>query len=209
MEQCRTILKIAVISLLILANTHCDDPKFQGLEVPVTPPPQQQTNSVALEACQFYKAESLILNCYEEYDFFTVVTQQRKNIIASICARKAFVAVWGAHFQPSPYVYDAENAKNTNFHWWFGFGKIQKGSPSAFPPNSLELKYLHLLGQFKNSLDANQMNQCLGGNYPYDGPKIIKTSLDMIKLNLLEPQTFILCYRNQLERYKTQNACSL
>ena len=209
MEQFKAIFKIAVISLLILVSTQCNDPKFQGVGVPVTPSPQPQPNPVALSACQFYKAQSLILNCHEKHNFFTQAIQKQKNVIASICAKRAFSTVWGAYFNPSPYVYDAESVKNTNFHWSFGFGNIQKGSPSAFPPNSLELKYLHLLNQFKNSLDANQMNQCLGGNYPYDGPTIIKTSFKMIKLKFLEPETFILCYREQLERYRAQKACSL
>ena len=210
MKLSKKTFKVTFICFFSLINTQCSNkPKFQNVKVPVPAPAQTTPTTVVLENCQFYKAQSLIINCYERYNFFEQGLADRKNITASVCAKQAFSQVWGANFSPSPYIYNPSAVKNTNFHWFFGFGNIQKGSPTAFPPNSLELKYQNLLNQFKISLDTNQMNQCLGGNYPFDGPTIISTSEQMIKLGNLEPKIFIKCYREQLEIYRVKKGCSL
>ena len=201
----QTTLKLTVICLL--TNVQCSKSRFQGIGVGHVTPPPQQTGLVSAGECDFYKIESAIINCKEQRKFFKQTLPERKNIVSSSCLKQAFSSVWGANFNPSPYIYDPESVKNTNFHWSFSFGNIQKGSPSAFPPNSLELKYAGLSSQFQNSLDRNQMNQCLGGNYNFDGPTIINTSLNMITLGLLEPETFIRCYREQLEMYKAKRSC--
>ena len=209
MELFKKILKITVVCLFTSINAQCGKSKFQNVGGPVTLPPQTSPSPASLEECKFYKAQSLILNCKAQYNFFTEKIQERKNTITSICLKQAFLSVWGANFNPSPYIYDPEGTQNTNFHWHFGFGNIQKGSPTVFPPNSLELRYANLLNQFNSSLDTNRMNQCLGGNYPFDGPTIINTGEQMINLELLEPETFMSCYREQLEIYRAKKTCPL
>ena len=206
MENLKKNLKITAILSLFLINVQCDIWKSRRGNVIALPP--TSASALSIEACQFYKIETAIINCFEQRNYFKQTLSERKNIIGSVCFKQAFSGVWGANFNPSPYVYNPESVKNTNFHWHFHLGNIQKGSPSAFPPNSVELKYLNLLNQFKSSLNATQMNQCLGGNYPYDGHTIIKTSSEMINLEMLEPEVFIRCYREQLELYKGQQACS-
>ena len=210
------ILKTILILSLVLMNLQCrNKSKFKNIEKPAAPldsPSQKKqkppAKTVSVEECDFYKIQSTIINCHEQRNFFGQTLPERKNIVASLCLKQAFSSVWGVNFNPSPYIYDPESVKNTNFHWQFSFGNIQKGSPTAFPPNSLELKYQTLLNQFKSSIDANQMNQCLGGNYPFaDGPTIINTSLQMTNIGSLEPETFIRCYREQLEIYKAQKSC--
>ena len=209
MVEMRQFMRYFILSVvMLLVNVQCDRTRFKGLGSPVETPPGQ-TSVASVEECNFYKLESAIINCYEQGNFFDEAIEKRKNIVGSACLQKAFSAVWGANFNPSPYVYNPESVKNTNFNWHFSFGNIQKGSPTAFPPNSIEFKYLNLLNQFQSSLDVNQMNQCLGGNYPFDGPTIIRTSHEMIKLKLLESDTFIKCYREQLERYREQKACPI
>ena len=203
----RQFMKPFILSVvMLLVNVHCDRTRFKGLGGPVGTP-SAQTSVASVEECNFYKLESAIINCYEQGNYFDEPTESRKNIIGSACLQKSFSSVWEASFNPSPYVYNPESVKNTNFNWQFSWGNIQKGSPTAFPPNSVEIKYLNLLNQFRSSLDVNQMNQCLGGNYPFDGPTMIRTGLEMIKLDLLESDTFIECYREQLERYREQKAC--
>ena len=204
-------MKVSILFLLIcLVNIQCNKRElFGGLGKPVNPslPPVEETKPVSIEECNFYKLESAIINCYEQRNYFDEGIESRKNIIGSVCLQQAFSTVWGANFNPSPYVYNPESVKNTNFHWQFSWGNIQKGSPTAFPPNSIELKYLTLLNQFQVGIDSNQMNDCLGGNYHYDGLTMIRTSLQMIGLNLLDSETFIECYREQLERYREQKFC--
>ena len=208
MDTLRICFKLTVIVFLAVINIQCNKNRFKNVGPPGDTPPQTQTQPVNQAVCDFYKIETLLLNCYEKYSFFTQITQERRNIIASACFKHAFVSVWGVNFNPSPYIYDPEAVQNTNFHWRFSWGNIQKGSPSAFLPNSLELKYQSLLNQFLHSLDTAQMNQCLGGNYPFVGPTIISTSYKMISLKMLEPETFINCYRTRLETYGLQNNCS-
>lgn len=208
------VFKLAFIFLSLLMCINCDKPnRFTGVGVPVTPQIQPQfplnQQALVLQACQFYKAQSLILNCNEEKDFFNVSLQNERNIIASVCLKQAFSSVWGTNFSPSPYLYDPEANKSSNFNWHFRLGNIQKGSASAFPPNAIEIQYLQLLDQFKQGVDANQLNQCLGGNYPHTSPIIFSTALGMIKLGHLEPEVFFKCYKDQLEAYRIKNSCPL
>ena len=208
----KSFLKIAFLGFLATINLQCNKKSsFHNIGVPVTVPPlQTPVQAVGSSDCDFYKIETLLSNCYAEKSFFNQITQNQKNIIASYCFKQAFSSVWGAHFNPSPYTYDPASVQNTNFHWRFDFGNIQKGSPSAFPPNSLELRYQTLLNQFLNSLDSQRMNQCLGGNYSfYSGSTIIRTSHEMIKLKQLEPETFIRCYKEQVDTYGLKKNCSV
>ena len=211
--------------VLILTTVHCDLLKFLRGDDSTTPPPTSSTQPrgdgsttppasptqpnlgvFALEQCQFYKIQSLIINCHESKGFFTEKIPDRKNIIASVCARQAFASVWGANFNPSSLTYNPENKETPGFRWSFTWGNIHAGN-IPFPPNSLELRYLNLLNHFKNSLDAGQLNICLGGNYHGDGPTIINTSFHAIVLQLLKAETFIKCYREQLNLYSLKNKC--
>ena len=202
-------LKLTFIVFLALINIQCKNKVvLENLGTPSSPQTQTQAQASSPEKCDFYKIETLLVNCYDQKEFFKQTTQERQNIIASYCFKQAFSSVWGVQFNPSPYTYNPESVQNTFFHWRFDFGNIQKGSPSAFPPNSLELRYQTLLNQFQSSLDTNRMNQCLGGNYPFSGPVIIRTSHELIKQNILEPETFSRCYKEQLDTYGVKNNCS-
>ena len=163
---------------------------------PSTPIGHQETH---FDGCKFYKVQSLIIDCHEDRGFFTEQIGQRKDITATICAKQAFSKVFGVSFNPS--LPAQENSEDDGFRWWFILGNIQLGDLPPSPPHPLEIRYSHFLNYFKNSLDAEQLNQCLGGNYPLTGPVIIKTALEMIKLDMLEPETFVKCYREQLEQY--------
>jgi len=174
---------------------------------PKSHPRQDFLNSSLTEPCQFYKIQSLIINCHESKGYFKAKIEQQKDTIASLCAREAFSAVWNKNFNPSTYIYDPGNMKTQNFQWEVNWRNKQAGNIPR-PPNSLELKYLNLLNRFKQSLDAGQLNSCLGGNYPFSGPVITETSFHMIDLGMLEPETFVKCYRQQLELYRTKNNCS-
>ena len=194
---------------MFLTTVHCDIFKSRGENRPYPPRPPQQDypGSSATEQCQFYKVQSLIINCHESKGYLKAKIKQQKDTIASVCAKQAFQSVWKKGFNPSSYAYNPENTETQNFQWEINLGIKQYGNIPS-PPNPLEMKYLNLLNQFKNSLDAGQLNSCLGGNYPFDGPTIIKTSIRMINLGMLEPETFIKCYKEQLELHRVKNNCS-
>ena len=77
-----------------------------------------------------------------------------------------------------------------------------------FPPGPVEQAYFQALNHFRLSVDAQQMNLCLGGNYHGDGPTIVKTGFEMAHLGFLQPKIFIKCYREQLELYRVKQSCS-
>ena len=164
-------------SFLILTVIHCDR-RYYRRPLLFPPPnsnpiPSPYPDSIGGQ-CQFYKVQSLIINCQEKHNFFSLKVQQQQDIVMSSCANEAFTAVWG---------------------------------PGA--GHTAQYIYTSLLNAFKNSLDAGQLNTCLGGNYPFNGPLIIDTAIDMIGLNMLEPETFIKCYREQLELYREKYACTI
>ncbi len=189
--------------VVILAGLSCKNPDFWGDDDSSAPAGGLTASS---EACQFYKAQSLIINCHERRGFFKAKIKQQKDTIAVLCAKKAFASVWGANVHPSPQTYSGAPAESANFNWWFVWGNLQAGSPPS-SPGPVEGKYLRLLNQFKSSLDTGRMNSCLGGNYPFDGPTIIKTSFNMMNLDMLEPKVFTKCYKEQLELYRAKNSC--
>ena len=188
--------------LFFLISSQCGKSKTQPLPVPV---PNLQTSPSFVTKCQFYKIQSSIMSCHKDKGFFTESIEQRKNIIASLCAKQAFLEVQGVSINPSL----PQSRENDSFQWWFVLGNKQWGNlPSYHLPHPLELEYQKQLAVFKNSLSLGQFNACLGGNYPFDGPTIISTGINMVKLGLLETETFLRCYREQLDLYKTKNACT-
>lgn len=192
---------------LILTTIHCDRFLFWEDDSPVPANPGQLNPGSTLSAeCQFYKIQSLIVDCYANNRFFTEAIEERKNIIASLCAKQAFSTVWGTNFTPS--LPSEKNAGNNGFRWGFVWGSIQKGNPPPSHLHPLELSYYNLLITFKYSVDAHQLNACLGGNYHFDGPTIIDTSRNMINLGMLESETFVKCYKEQLNQYRVKHSCA-
>ena len=191
---------------LILTGSNCYKNKTEKPGTLVTPPIPVEQNWPNFSECQFYKIRSLIINCHEKYKFFSQTIEDRKAIIASLCMQQAFSTVLGINFSPS--LPPQGNAGDSGFRWWFRWGSIRKGTLPPSPLHPVEHAYYDLLNAFKRSLDANRLNICLGGNYSFDGPTIINTSLEMINLGSLDSETFIKCYREQLDLYGSKKACT-
>ncbi len=182
--------------LTILTASHCQKTKAPN------PNPHHQTTSHSPRACQFYRIQSLIINCHAKYNFFGHVGKQQ-NTIGTGCAKQAFSSVWGTNFTPTAHT---NNRETSGLHWWFQLGNIQKTNLPQ-PPHYLEIEYQNLQRAFYGYVDANRLNTCLGGNYPFNVEVIISTSFEMIKLGNLTPATFTKCYRNELELYRKTNFC--
>lgn len=192
------IKRFLFIFLILITGLNCENTDDRVYIPPPTHPPPGQ-HLPHMDGCQFYKVQSLIINCYEEQGFFTKIGEQR-DIIASVCISPAFLQVFGVSINPS--LPQQGNNEDSWFRWWFVFGNIRAGNPPpSYPPHPLEIGYVNFLNQFQNSLDAGRLNQCLGGNYPFPGPEIINTAHEMIKLSMLEAETFVRCYREQMEQY--------
>ena len=209
--------KILFILILFLALNmiHCDKLWGNGDPTSGTSPPSQSINS-----CQLYRIQSYIIDCHKKSKYFNPVSEQekediapedlrsmeekRKKIIEIACAQQAFSTILGINAAPSS---TRENSENDILHWRFTIGNKVMGN-MPFPPSPVERFYHHALTQFKRSIDTQQMNSCLGGNYSGDGPTMVKTSFEAVHLGFLEPEVFRKCYRQQLELYRAKHSCS-
>lgn len=203
--------RLLLFSFLLLFGTSCGTgisffdkkrPTFTAHPPGVRPSPQILV--VQNEACQFYKAQNLILDCHEEENLFSAGLEQRKNLIYTGCAGKAFSAVWGTGNNFTPAIPTAPTAGFSVYYWGFF------GQPGAHFDHAVQSKYQKFLTHFKNSINPLNLNNCLGGNYPYsDVDQIINTALigTAANLSFSDPEVFLECYRAELQTYGTKNGC--
>ena len=157
--------------------------------------------------CQFYKAETLITDCYRERGFFTASAGDAKNTIRHTCLKEVFQSVWGVYV---PYTTLDNDGKNNNVvNWWVQFPDGQTRGNLDPAPHPIEQTYRQQLIAFEATVNVPIFQLCLGnlrGIYLKISDIMIASRL-LISSGQTTSEELVRCYKEQLDLYGKAKAC--